>query len=306
MRTTKSPRKVFIVAWKMASSSLPAYASKYSRRDFTLPQLFACLALRQFYGLSYRGVEELLADSPLWRRAVGLKRTPDHNTLCDAFGKLVKLELIQDLLDKLVEIFAGKGLLKLDDKPLAIDSSYYESRHISRYFERRRRESESKAETDRKRSVAVKAMPKMALAIAAACHVVLAVYACTGAGADHPHLHDLALDSWRRAEVRTVVADAGYDSERAHCLLRDDMGLVSYIPPLAGRPTEKSPPTKYRALMRRVFTDGTADADYGQRWQVETVNSMIKRNQGSALTARSNDRREREMLLKAVVHNLSI
>lgn len=41
-------------------------------------------------------------------------------------------------------------------------------------------------------------------------------------------------------------------------------------------------------------------------WQVETVNSMQKRNYGSSLRARSADRREREMLLKVLVHNLAL
>ena len=34
-------------------------------------------------------------------------------------------------------------MLQLDEKPLAIDSTCYESRHVSRHFERRRRDSTS-------------------------------------------------------------------------------------------------------------------------------------------------------------------
>ena len=45
---------------------------------------------------------------------------------------------------------------------------------------------------------------------------------------------------------------------------------------------------------------------YGQRWQVETVNSMIKRNLGSALRAQTARRRTRELLLRVVTHNLMI
>jgi len=33
---------------QIASDALPAYACKYSRRDFTQPQLFAMLALKHF------------------------------------------------------------------------------------------------------------------------------------------------------------------------------------------------------------------------------------------------------------------
>jgi transposase len=45
---------------------------------------------------------------------------------------------------------------------------------------------------------------------------------------------------------------------------------------------------------------------YGQRWQVETVFSMIKRNFGSALRARNIESQNREMLLLALTHNIAI
>ena len=45
---------------------------------------------------------------------------------------------------------------------------------------------------------------------------------------------------------------------------------------------------------------------YGQRWQVETVVSMLKRNLGTALTARSDMRRNQEMMLMVLTHNLAI
>jgi hypothetical protein len=43
-----------------------------------------------------------------------------------------------------------------------------------------------------------------------------------------------------------------------------------------------------------------------QTWQVETVYSMIKRNQGSELGARSYWSQCREMLLKVLTHNFAI
>ena len=45
---------------------------------------------------------------------------------------------------------------------------------------------------------------------------------------------------------------------------------------------------------------------YGQRWQVETVFSMIKRNQGEALRARTYWAQNREMMLKILTHNIAI
>jgi Transposase DDE domain len=45
---------------------------------------------------------------------------------------------------------------------------------------------------------------------------------------------------------------------------------------------------------------------YGQRWQVETVNSMLKRRLGSALRARSYHSQCREIVLRAITHNVMI
>ncbi len=257
METSQSPRKVIVLAWRVGKSCLPQYASKFSRHDFTLAQLFACLVLRQFYNLSYRKTEALLRDSPSWRRAIGLKKTPDHNTLSDAFDVVVQAERLGKMLDELADAFEKAGLLQLDRKPLAIDSTCFESRHVSRHFERRRRDGKSDEAVKSERSATVKKLPKLAIAVAASCHLILAAWATTGGGADHPHFEPVLFDAWRRAPVVTVVADAGYDSENAHCLAREDMNVASIIPPRSGRPTDKPPPTHYRRMMHEGFADGS-------------------------------------------------
>ncbi len=152
----------------------------------------------------------------------------------------------------------------------------------------------------------MRGLPKLSVAVASSCHLILAARATTGMGGDQRHFEPLLFDAWRRADVRVVAADAGYDSEDNHRTARLDMGVRSVIPPDAGRPTDKPPSTHYRRLMRQRF-DRAADAStYGQRWQVETVNSMLKRNLGSALRATTARRRSRELLLRCIVHNLMV
>ena len=149
-------------------------------------------------------------------------------------------------------------------------------------------------------------MPKLSIAAAASCHLILAARATTGMGGDHPHFEPLLFDAWRRAGVTVAVADAGYDSEANHRIARRDMGVRSVIPPAIGRPSAKPPATYYRRLMRQRFDRGADKATYGQRWQVETVNSMIKRNLGSALRATTAKRRSMELLLRCIVHNIMV
>jgi hypothetical protein len=49
---TKSPRAVAREALRLAQESLPAYSSRYRRKDFTSHRLFVALALKTF--LSFR------------------------------------------------------------------------------------------------------------------------------------------------------------------------------------------------------------------------------------------------------------
>ena len=78
--------------------------------------------------------------------------------------------------------------------------------------------------------------------------------------------------------------------------------MKTVIPPKRGRPTNKLPKGKWRKRMATHFDK----KKYGQRWQVETVNSMIKRLLGSSLRARKVRMQNREMLLRAITHNVMI
>ena len=141
MITSKSPRKVLVLAHQLAQQVLSPRISRFSRKDFTRPQLFACLVLREHQRKSFRGLEALLRDSPAWLAEIGLSKVPDHNTLCRAFDAFMKPHLARSMLDLMADLAQRRRALKRDArKPLAIDSSMYESHHVSRYFERRRRD----------------------------------------------------------------------------------------------------------------------------------------------------------------------
>jgi hypothetical protein len=85
---TKSPRALAREALRVARGSLPAYSSKYSRKDFTQHQLFAILALKTFLKTDYRGVVQMLVDFAEPRQEVGLDEVPHYSALCYAAGRL--------------------------------------------------------------------------------------------------------------------------------------------------------------------------------------------------------------------------
>jgi hypothetical protein len=291
------------------AAGLPDHTSRFSRRDFTLPQLFACLVVMEHQRRSYRAAEALLRDARGWCRAIGMRRSPDHNTLWRASVYLLRRCRVDRLLDAMVRWAALHRLLDLSCKPLAIDSSCYEPRHVSRYFEFRRGRGGGNAGKRRK----IKALPKLAVGVASNCHLICSIWTGTGGGADYALFEPLVFDAWRRvpgAARFAVAGDKGFDDEANHELARQDMRLRSLIPPRVAWKTNNPPTTRWRRHMTRRDVLGTKRgrrrSGYTQRWQVETVNSMIKRNLGSALRGRSDRTREAHLRLKALTHNVMI
>ena len=304
-----------LVAHHLAARILPRYTCKCSRHDFTLPQLFACLCCKELLGRTYRGAEAVLRDADHWCHAIGMSKVPDHNTLCNAAARLLKFRNVASLLDQVARWAEQARALGLSIKPFAGDSTHFETRHVSRHYERRcakaRRNLRKRAVKRRCRARTVKRLPKLAVGVTCASHLIVSTWVGTGAGSDSPHFERLLFDAWRRVPHKrfTAVFDAGYDGEHNHALARREMGLKSIIPPRIGRPTDTPPPPRsWRGRMRRLLATRRSRqrCGYTQRWQAETVVSMIKRNLGDELRGKTARSRKRDMLLKVITHDLMI
>ena len=294
------------VAHDAATHVLPQYASPFSRHDFTLPQLFACLVVRQMAKLSYRRAEGLLNDTN-WCQRLGMKKVPDSSTLCRASNEILTLTEADSMLDLLVGVMKDAGLT---GDTLAIDSTMFDPHQRSRHYERRCKKNTPIDEntTKQRRSATAKALPKLAIGVDTQTHLVASAVAKTGLGSDAPDFAPLLIEGDRRLLVSSVLADAGYDSQHSHRLARDQLGICSWIKAKVGRPANPRWPATdpWRRTMQQQLAGSQKGKRYGQRAQVETVNSMIKRNLGDATTARTRRGREMELLMKVLVHNLMI
>ena len=109
----------------------------------------------------------------------------------------------------------------------------------------------------------------------------------------------------QRVKIIHMVVDAGFDSAHNHRLLREDHGIRCTIPPEHGRP-----PKDPDALPKRQVPSADEDAFQHQGLspaaQVETVISMLKRNLGSALRARTDHSRCRDLMLRVLTHNIAL
>lgn len=133
-------------------------------------------------------------------------------------------------------------------------------------------------------------------------HLILSLVPGRGPGPDIKHFRRALDEALVRLRIDTLVADAGYDAEHSHEYAREECGVNTFIPPLIGRPTKKGPSGFWRARMKRVLKRSR----YTQRRQAETVNSMLKRLMGSALRARRDHAKCRELHLRALTLNIMI
>ena len=149
-----------------------------------------------------------------------------------------------------------------------------ESRHVSRYFTKR----QADGNPDGDRTYAH--FPKVVFVVDCDSHMILAAVPGRGPATDLVQFGRAFSQAVRRARIAMLLADADFDAEWVHWAVRSH-GMRTIIPPTRGRPSDKPPAGRWRRVMKQRFA--RLKRKYGQRWQVETVNSMIKRRLGSAL-----------------------
>lgn len=304
MKTSKSPWKVLLVAYQVGKDALPDYAHRYSPKTYTLAQLFACLVLKSFFKTDYRGIVCILADSPSWCDAIGLKRVPHFTTLQKIERRLLNAQACHALLSQTILLARQAKLMRKCVKLTAIDATGFESRHVSAYFVKRCERGQKRLNNKLYQTTTYTRFPKLTVLSDCATHLILATKTGRGPGSDCKYFKPALNAALKRVRINTLTADAGYDGEPTHVYAREACNVRTIIPPTRGRPAKnnKLPAGRWRRLMATRFDK----KKYGQRWQSETVFSMIKRLQSSALRARRYWSQSRELNLKAITHNVMV
>jgi transposase len=296
--TSKSPKRILQVAHALGKQRLRTYSHRFSPKKFTLPQLFACLVLKEFMRLDYRKLSALLEDAPSLAAVIDLKQVPHFSTFQKAAARLLVSRRAQRLLDETIQVATQHRVMKRKIALAAIDGTGFETRHISSYFVRRRDRDCKKGY----QTTTYTRFPAANLLCDCHSHMVLSVVTGRGPGPDDPYFQPAVKQATGRSKMEVLLADAGYDSEQAHVFAREQCGTRTIIPATRGRPTKKRLRGRWRNQMKTRFNQ----QKYGQRWQVETVNSMIKRTMGSALRARNYWSQSREITLRVLTHNIMI
>lgn len=208
------------------------------------------------------------------REILELSEVPHFTTLQKAENRLLSKVMTQKLLQQTIKEALSREQMKRIVELAAIDGSGFESRHSSHYFVRRRSSHNRGIFQD----LTYTQYPKLGLLCDCSTHMALAIDVGRGPSPDIWHFIKLLKEGLKNVGITTLLADAGYDAESSHEFAREKCSVESIIPPLIGRQTAKPPTGKWRRLMKESFDKES----YGQRWQIETLFSMIKRRLGSA------------------------
>jgi Transposase DDE domain len=275
------------LAMQIARTQVPDYASPFAPKRYTQPSLLACLCLKEYLHLDYRSAEALLASAHELRAALGLHAVPDHSTLWWFSRHKVKPRLLARLLTASVRLF--QRVASPHSRTVAVDSTGVARAPASPYYQLRAG-TRYRVRTWLKWSVAVWTDPL----------VLCGQVADRGPRGDHVEFRPLVTQTLARLPFTRLLADGGYDSEANHRWLREDLGLASIIPPVAGRPARGLARHPYRRQRQLAFLRKA----YGQRWKVETFVSVVKRRFGGAVTARRYWQQVKQTLLRGVTYNL--
>ena len=98
------------VAYEAACKALPAHQHRFSPRKFTQPQLLACLVLKEFSRLDYRGLAAHLVDHPDLGTQIGIKAAPHFTTFQKAAQRLLTATPGRRMFDAVI---AGNAIHEL-------------------------------------------------------------------------------------------------------------------------------------------------------------------------------------------------
>ncbi len=195
MLTSKSPRKVLLVAYETARQVLRKYSCKFSRHDFTWRSLpvWCCESIKE----RATAASKLLLRDTTWWQEIGMPRAAgSQHALC----RLPQHRYTKRGRRKCWISLAGlwktrKGLT------VGMDSTYLDTHHHSRHYEHRCRKTAgaSKQAIKARQRARVLAIPKLAISVNVATHWILAVQTRVGMCGDQHDFPPLLRQTCARA-----------------------------------------------------------------------------------------------------------
>ncbi len=274
------------LALEVSESVLQLHRTKFSKRQFTQPQLLVVLCLMRYEDWTFREAEVRLSEHAELCSALGLRTVPDYTTL---YRFLLRLEEedVARVMNEIVRRMPGRWR---SPATVAVDATGLAPGAVSSYFIRRVEHFGDKPRT-------WKHWLKWLTVVEVDRQIILAQHARQAPWNDCATLPPLVLAAHRQVPVGCMLADAEFDSERNHLFCRELLHANSVIP--ATRFTSRRA-TGNRARMRENFPRQL----YGKRSLIESVFSAIKRKLSCRAPGRTIYTQSRQALLLGLAFNL--
>ena len=120
-----------------------------------------------------------------------------------------------------------------------------------------------------------------------------------GPANDNKDFRPVVKRAHRVKRIKVGIGDKGFDSEKNHELLRDELHAMSIIPARC----EDVPVWRTRGRYRKEMKRGYSKKTYHQRSKDETVFSVIKRTMGDEVRSVGVKAQNNEMRLKVISYN---
>jgi IS5 family transposase len=278
--------KFATTALRLGQAALPAYRSKFSKRQFTQPRLLAVLCLMRYEEWTFREAEARLAEHRELRAALGLSVVPDYTTLYRFLRRLNETVLEQALSAVVQRLLPQPG----GQATVAVDATGLTPGAIRTFFVKRAK--------DREPGVTWRHWLKWTMAVEVDRRIILAQTARRGPTNDCAILRPLVDMAHQHGPIGLVGADAAFDSERNHQHSRQTLQASSVIP--AKRGGAKWHIQGIRAQMRQAFPAHL----FRRRSIIESVISAVKRKLSARAPGRSLGTQCLQALLLGLAYNI--
>jgi hypothetical protein len=269
---------------------LPPYRTRFSKHQFTQPQLLAILCLMRYEDWTFREAEVRLGEHRELRQTLGLSSVPDFTTL---------YRFLRRLEDQRIDRAVGETVRRMRAwrrrghrrARVAVDATGLAPGAVSTFFVRRLHHHGQKP-------LPWRHWLKWMVVADLDQQFLLWQSARRGPWNDCANLPSLSEAASQQTRIGVVLADAEFDSERNHAYLRRPLGARSVIPAKRGKKTWRV--RGVRAEMRRAFPRKL----YRRRALIETVFSSVKRKLSARAPGRSLRMQMRQALLLGLSFNL--
>jgi transposase len=233
------------------------------------------LMLKDRVNMRYRDFIDFVFICPDFMKILKLSKIPHYTTLQKFFNRINSATF-----DRLLSI--SVRLFDICDPWIAIDATGHSSDYASKHYEKR---------IKRKR----KNYSKNSIAVDTKTQAILAQKARKGPRHDSIDA-DALIRKCKYLKPEGFSLDKGYDCERIHKVIREELGAQSQIPVRLGL-TKNG---KYRKEL--IF--GVDKEKYHKRNIAETVNSVMKKVFGEENRARSERMRNKETKIRNLCYNV--